>query len=250
MSQDTRSARIFTEVHSDMWREGPGSDASTRRAAELARPHLPASPRILEVACGPGAQTVALLEAFPEATLLATDLTPRFLEQVRQRVAARGEAARVQVVQADMRTFSPGHPVDLIWCEGAAYIMGVPQALAHWKGLLDKGGVIAFTEAVWLTDAPSAVARANWAEYPQMQGVEGCLALVREQGYEVVGSFVLPASDWQSYYGPMQQRLDQLRECYAEDAEALAELAAHQSEIDAYAACGEEFGYLFVVATG
>ena len=58
---------------------------------------------------------------------------------------------------------------DLIWCEGAAYIMGVARALAYWKRFLKPGGKIAFTECVFFSsDPPKPIL--NWwqGHYPEM----------------------------------------------------------------------------------
>ncbi|MFU8816408.1 MAG: hypothetical protein ACNA7W_13745 [Pseudomonadales bacterium] len=57
---------------------------------------------------------------------------------------------------------------DLVWCEGAAYLIGVGRALAGWREVLRPGGRLAFTEAVWLRDPAPAEVRACWDEYPAM----------------------------------------------------------------------------------
>ncbi len=50
---------LFFEIHSGLPREGPGDDASTRKAFSMV-PSLPASPLILDIGCGPGMQTLEL----------------------------------------------------------------------------------------------------------------------------------------------------------------------------------------------
>ena len=47
------AAEVFWALHSDLPREGVGSDATTRALLESTAP-LPASPRALDVGCGPG----------------------------------------------------------------------------------------------------------------------------------------------------------------------------------------------------
>lgn len=46
----------FFLVHRGLPREGPGNDAATLQALRRLPP-LPASPRVLDLGCGPGAQT-------------------------------------------------------------------------------------------------------------------------------------------------------------------------------------------------
>lgn len=241
---------LFFRVHCDLPREGPGSTASTSRALELARESLPPAPRVVDVACGPGAQTLVLLDELPEdATVTALDLYGAFLDQLRVSLEEREGSERVELVEADMQTWSPEGAVDLVWCEGAVYIMGVERALERWSSWLEPGGVIAFSEAVWLTDAPSAAASQMWEEYSAMGDIPSLLALVERCGYDVLGHFVLPQRDWlEEYYAPMQARLDALYEEFDGDEQALEELATHQLEIDVCERHGDEYSYAFVVA--
>ena len=51
------AAEVSWALHSDLPREGVGSDATTRSLLELTAP-LPASPRALDVGCGPGGALV------------------------------------------------------------------------------------------------------------------------------------------------------------------------------------------------
>ena len=52
------ATEVFWTLHSDLPREGVGSDATTRALLELARP-LPGN-RALDIACGPGRSAVSL----------------------------------------------------------------------------------------------------------------------------------------------------------------------------------------------
>jgi len=240
---------LFFKVHSDLPREGPGSDTSTLRALEIARPHLPTSPVIVDMACGPGAQTCALAGALEDARIMAIDLHEPFLGQLRDRLASITTNSEVEIIHGDMTTWAPDDPVDMVWCEGAAYIMGVGEALRRWHAWLPTGGIVALSEAVWLTDNPHPEAASMWEEYPAMGDIEACEALFRSHGFEPIDHFVLPISDWlDAYYAPMEKRLDALREQHAGDKNALAELAIHQREIDVCREHGEDYSYAFIIA--
>ena len=254
---DQGLGEIFFQVHCDLEREGPGSDSSTERALEVALAHLGELPRpvVVDMACGPGAQSLVLARKLPGARITAVDLHAPFLKQLEVRLGELEDdafcAEDVRTVCADMKTWTPDGLVDLIWCEGAAYIMGVDRALERWRPWLSPGGIVALTEAVWLTESPHSDSVEMWEEYPAMRDIEGCLALFEEKGFQPLGSFVLPSSDWlEHYYNPMEQRIQALRARFTEagNASALAELALHQREIDVYRAHGEDYGYLFVIA--
>lgn len=248
---DDQRQRVFFDVHTDLPREGPGNRDSTHRALDLASlaARIPFR-RVLDVACGPGMQTRHLAERLPEAHILAMDLHGAYLNALLDGMAPQDPAARVTVMRADM-TRLPVAPqsMDLVWCEGAAYIMGVDAALAAWREVLVPGGVCAFTEAVWLRgDAPADVRRC-WAEYPAMGDVAACRALLTAAGFALAGDFVLPASAWwDDYYRPMAERITRLRARYSGDAGATAVLDECQQEIDMFQRHGDCYGYVFFVA--
>lgn len=237
-------------VHQDLPREGPGNRASTARAL-AAVGALPTDPEVLDVACGPGMQTLDLAELLPGARIQAVDAHAPFVTEVRARAEAAGVSDRVVATVGDMRAldFDPGR-FDLIWCEGAAYIMGVADALAAWRPLLKPGGAIAFTDAVWLTDTPPQTLAEWWtSEYPEMGDVDADLRKLTDASYAVADHFVLPMEAWwDDYYKPMEARLASLRVSYEADAAALAVLEEHQREIDYYRRWSDHYGYLFVIA--
>ncbi len=253
MSSDAaRERQVFFEVHSGLPREGPGNRASTARALSLVGGRLPAAGIrvLLDVACGPGQQTVDLAALLPDARIVATDLHGPYLQEARRRLHAAGAGDRVSVVRADMRRL-PLAPasVDLVWCEGAAYLMGIAEALAAWRGLLRPGGCAAFTDAVWLRDDPPDPVRACWAEYPSMSDSAAVVAMIERAGFEALPSFLLPAEAWwDDYYVPMSARIDQVARRHAGDPVARRALDACREEIEVCRRYGDCYGYAFFVA--
>jgi len=212
----------------------------------MARPHLPAAPRVVEAACGPGAALPVLREQLPAATLQAFDLHPPFVEQARAR-----QVPGAEVFVGDMTVWAPDAPADLVWCEGAVYFLGVRPALERFRTWLRPGGLVVFSDAVWTVPPAERPAAAvdMWEEYPGMRDIAGCLDQVADAGFEVVDSFPLPAGDWsEHYYGPIDARIEALRAEHADDPEALAELDEHAREGQIYRACGHSYTYLMVVA--
>jgi ubiquinone/menaquinone biosynthesis C-methylase UbiE len=250
---DPSVRQVFFEVHRGLPRQGPGSKESTARAV-AALGEMPASPRILDIACGPGKQTIDLAALVPEANITAVDFHAPFVEEAGQRAKAAGCAERVRFLQGDMRAlpFEPGS-FDLIWCEGAAYIMGVANALAAWRPLLRLGGRLAFTEAVWFQDDAPEELRDFWCDgYPDMGDVPTTLSRVTHGGYRILDDFPLPDSAWwEDYYTPMQSNITQLRERFrsgADQQQMFAALDGCQLEIDIFRRYSKTYGYLFVVA--
>jgi SAM-dependent methyltransferase len=246
---DPEVRRLFFELHSGLPREGPGSRACTARALAVAGA-LPPAARVLDIACGPGMQTMDLADLLPGAPIVALDTHAPFLAEVDRRAAARAVGARIATVCADMAAIPfPDAGFDLIWCEGATYLIGLENALRQWRPLLRPGGKLALTEAAWLRPDPPEGLRRWWAEgYPAMRDAESCRTLVRDCGYTLLGDFVLPESAWwDDYYEPLRARLAQLSPAYAGNPIWDAVVQDHQTEIDMYRQYASYYGYVFLV---
>ena len=243
-----KARAVFFDVHSGLPREGPGSRESTRRALALAGT-LPSDAKVLDIACGPGMQTMDLADFLPGAEITAVDTHAPFVEEANRRAAERGVDDRVHAGIGNMRelAFAPDS-FDLIWCEGAAYIMGVGEALKAWRPLLKAGGRLALTDAVWLRDDPPPRVTRCWADYPDMRDTEQRRGLVAESGYRLLGDFVLPESDWwDDYCGPQMRRIDEIAPKYAGDPVAEAVLEECREENAVFREFPEYFAYLFLV---
>ncbi len=249
LTQSERFWPLFFAVYEALPRQGPGSLASTARALALCA-ELPDRPEILDLGCGSGAQTLDLA-TLTQGQVTAVDLHPPFIHALQAAAGARNLSDSVHAVVGDMAAppLPAGGQVDLIWSEGAAYFLGIANALTLWRCLLRPGGYLAYSEAVWLRpDAPAPVQEMWLREYPAISDVESNLRLPTAHGYEVCGHFVLPREDWWvDFYTPMTARIAALSETYGDDAEARAILAFLAEEIAMHRRYEEYYSYLFMV---
>ncbi len=250
---DPRAFAYFLELHDGLPRQAPGGREHTLKALSLV-PDLPLRPRIIDLGCGPGAQSLDLLEAVEGSTVLAVDNLPPMLETLRARAEAAGLLDRLSIVEGDMADLPPSvHPATfhLVWSEGAAYNMGFDAALRAWRHLLMPGGFIALTELTWRVaeDEAPEPARAFFAqEYPGMRAHEANLAGFEAAGFELSGSFFLPASAWlQPYYGPLLERLPAFEAAHADDDVAGLVAKMERREIEVFQEHGDSYGYAFYV---
>lgn len=238
---------LFWAIHHNLPREGPGSDEATRQALAMI-PGLPPMPKILDIGCGPGAQTITLA-AHSQAEITAVDNHQPFLDDLTRRAAAAGVAERIHPVNASMFDLHFPEPFDLIWSEGAIYIIGFEQGLRQWRNLLQPGGFIAVTDLSWLKPNPPAEALAFWQTgYPGMVSIPENLARLTAAGFRSLGHFTLPESAWwDDYYHPMAARIASLRPQYQGNDEAQRILDLEYAEITLYRSYADWYGYVFYI---
>jgi serine/threonine-protein kinase HipA len=180
--------------------------------------------------------------------ITAVDAHAPFLAELEAEAERQGLGHLVRTRCADFEQLddAPGG-YDLLWSEGAIYVLGWEKGLRRWRPLLAQGGRAAFTEATWLTEARPEEAAAFWREaYPSMGTVASNTAVAREAGYELLDTFTLPASAWwDEYYRPLRERMVTLRTEAAADPALADVIAATAREIDLYERFGDTYGYVF-----
>ena len=186
------------------------------------------------------------------ARLCGVDTHAPFLAQLEAGARAEGVADRVETACCSMLDWAAadGEAVDLVWSEGAVYLVGLEAALARFARILSPGGAVAVSEACSLVDPlPPAVRAAFESEGAPLHSADAVLSRVESCGYEVHGHFVLPASDWRDgYYRPLAERVEELAARDPND-ELRAVLDETRAEIALYEEHGDTYSYVFFVAS-
>lgn len=241
-------ATLFFELFNGLPRQGPGDAASTLRAFAFV-PGAGPETRVLDLGCGTGLQTRVLAQHSP-ARVVAIDNHAPFIDELNRQARALGIADRLDARVGDMRhlELAPAS-FDLIWCEGAIFVVGFDAGLRAWHRLLVPGGHVAVTEVCWTKpDAPRDCVAFWEQEYPAIRDVSTRLAVIAECGYETVGHFTLPPSSWwDDYYRPLQENITRFRERHTDEPEAQQLADQIQREIDVWHAYGEFYSYEFFV---
>ncbi|NJK28086.1 MAG: class I SAM-dependent methyltransferase [Coleofasciculaceae cyanobacterium SM2_3_26] len=203
------------DLYADLPRQGPGSAEATRRAFQ-AMQALPTSPRILDIGCGTGKQTLDLA-TLTDGEVVAVDNYAPFLQRLQERAIAVGVGDRIRCIAADMAALEfPEASFDILWSEGAIYSIGFQRGLEIWQPLLRSAGHIAVTEISWLKpDYPEALQQFWAMEYPAMKSLTENVALVQAAGYRLIEHFMLSEQDWwQDYYAPLETRVAELKKAW------------------------------------
>ncbi len=212
---------------------------------------LPDRPQILDIGCGPGLQTMELVQR-SNGHVVGLDFYESYLSRLKAKAELASLQDRIDTLQGSMFDIRlPDQSIDLIWAEGSIYIIGFEKGLREWQRLIRPKGYLAATHLSWLTpDIPDEPKR-FWAEkYPAITSVENNLAIAESAGYDNVGHFTLPESAWwNDYYKPLENRLAELGSDlqFTQDPIAQAAMAGTKREIDLYRQYPEVYGYVFYV---
>lgn len=231
-------------------RQGPGADDQTIKALDLIRHLLNPAPSVLDLGCGKGAQTLALAQAMPSAFITAIDLYFPYLKYLQSRHNSdQGKIAAVRSCQASM--LEPpfqANSFDLIWSEGAIYVAGFKNGLELFRELLHRQGLMAVTEAVWLTaERPPEVTDFWQKEYPAISTIAECRNIIAETGMNLISDFILPERCWNdNFYIPARTEvLAELGRTKEEsEIEFLNDLMREIDMYDKYKSC---YGYVFFI---
>jgi SAM-dependent methyltransferase len=240
---------LFFEVFEHLPRQGPGNRTCAARAFGLCA-ELRADPAILDLGCGVGAQTFQLAE-LSSGTILAIDNHAPSIARLQAAITARGLEQRIRAMVGDMaHPQQPPESFDLIWSEGALYSIGLRNALGVCYALLRPGGYLAFSDAIWRKENPPPAVKASFdLDYPTMGTLADDLATLQDCGFTLSGHFTLPDQAWwDDFYTPMEARIEQLRNQYASDAEALTILDQLAEEPRMHRRYADYYAYEFFVA--
>ena len=238
----------FYEIYEAIPRQGPGDRESTERALRLLPPLTPGQ-HVLDIGCGSGAQTIDLAQV-TEAQIVAVDNHPAFVTQLASRATKMGFGEKITAQVGDMNDLQfPDGSFDVIWSEGSIFIIGFAKGLSAWRRLLAPGGYMVVSEFCWFHDNPPAELQEMFIDGCSDVGdVEARRKAVTENGFRLLGDFVLPeAGWWENYYVPLSDSLDRFRRSHAGNPDALDVAARSQHEIDLYRKYVGAYGYVFFV---
>ena len=238
---------IFFEIHTDLPREGPGRDRYTAKAFQML-PKLE-KPRILDIGCGPGGPTMELARLSGEH-VIGMDTHQPHLDRLSHKTMEAGFSSRVEALNCSMFEMPfPDESFEIIWAEGSVYLIGFERGLREWRRFIKPSGFLVVHEMTWLRPEPPQEVYAYWKElYSGIKTVAENVELIPNCGYSLIGHFTLPEDAWWTeYYGPLEDRIRDLRDNYSDDAEALAVLNEEQREIDMYRKYQQWYGSVFFV---
>lgn len=241
---------LLIDLHKKASRQGPGSEKVTLRAIECIDTSQNPDLNILDIGCGSGGQTLTLAKHI-QGQITAVDLFPEFLKELNKRAQKLNLKNQITSVEASMENlpFEAGS-FDIIWSEGAIYIMGFQAGIEKWKEYLKEGGYVAISEVTWITQSRPKAVEDFWRnEYPEIDTAANKIKQLEDLGFTLTGYFVLSEDCWmQNYYLPLEESFEAFLERNDHSELANKVVDEHRTEINFYRTYKDYFSYGFYVA--
>lgn len=241
---------LLVDFHKDAERQGPGSEANTLKALSL----IPIKDRInlaiADIGCGSGAQTITLAQQL-NGHITAVDLFPAFLDRLNTKAKALGLSDKITTLAKPMEELPfEKETFDLIWSEGAVYIMGFENGVKAWKKFLKPNGYLVVSEITWLTNKRPDELNSHWQkEYPEINTAAAKIKILEENDFVPEGYFILPVESWiNNYYQPIENRFDAFLQKYPDNPTAKAIVNAEKDEIRLYKQYKDYISYGYYIA--
>ena len=241
---------LLIDFHKDAERQGPGSSKETIKALELIEISKGDDLKIADIGCGSGCQTITLAQNI-EGQITAVDLFPEFLRKLNSKAKELGLQDKITTLEKSMEELPfANEEFDIIWSEGAIYIIGFKRGVHEWKKYLKTGGYLAVSEITWTTNSRPKEIEEYWnKEYPEIDTASNKIKILEENGYSPVGHFILSQNSWvENYYKPMEKRFSAFLEKYNNSEMARNMVDLEKEEIRKYQKYKHYYSYGFYIA--
>ena len=228
--------QLLIDLHKNANRQGPGGDAESEKALDLAMVNRAEPLKIADIGCGTGASTL-LLARLLEAKITAVDFLQDFLEVLEDRAGNSGLSEKITTLCCSMDNLPFGREeYDVVWSEGAIYNIGFEKGVAEWNRYLKMGGLLVASEITWITASRPSELRKHWeGEYPEIDVASSKIGILEKNGYSPIGYFTLPEHCWlDNYYRPMQNSFKDFLDRNGNSEEAVAIVESEIREIELY----------------
>ncbi|MBE9531824.1 MAG: class I SAM-dependent methyltransferase [Proteobacteria bacterium] len=242
--------QLLVDLHKRAKRQGPGGDAETSKAIDLAMLDHSRPLKIADIGCGTGAPTMQLARLL-NAKITAIDFLPDFIEVLKVNAENEGLGKKIIPLVSSMENLPfDDEEYDVLWSEGAIYNIGFEKGINDWRRFLKPGGLLVVSEITWITGKRPPEIQEYWeAEYPEIGSASSKINILEKSGYSPVAYFVLPERCWlENYYRPMQNSFADFLARHSSSEEAQAIVEAEKQEIALYEKYKEYYSYGVYIA--
>ncbi len=233
-------------LHQGLERQGPGDKEFSRQILSNLE-GLPENPQIADMGCGAGAGTLLLAEKF-RTNIRAVDFSRDFLDELDVRAKQEELDQFIETIECDMGKINwAPKSVDLLWSEGAAYILTFGGALKAWRPLMADNGIAVISELSYFTDkAPEPLKEYMKKMYPTIKSESGNAEVAKALHFEVVDILRLPSRSWWTYYyDPLKENIESQKG--SKDPTMQVVIDETEKEMQLFEKYAEFYGYSFYI---
>jgi ubiquinone/menaquinone biosynthesis C-methylase UbiE len=172
-------------------------------------------PRILDIGCGSGAPTMELAR-LGQGEVIGIDIDQLALDKLTKKIREAGFSNRVQAVNCSIFDMVfPYESFNIIWSEGAIFVIGFERGIQQWKRFLKPSGFMVI--------------------HDEKGNVEEKLEQISRYGYKLLGYFILTEDTWWTeYFAPLEKLIAESQTSYTDDPHTLEELNQAQRELEMF----------------
>ncbi len=241
---------LLIDFHKDAERQGPGSYSETMKALNLIDINKTMELKIADIGCGSGGQTITLAKNI-EGQITAVDLFPEFLDKLILKSEELGFQEKIKTFEKSMEDLPfDNEEFDIVWSEGAIYIIGFEAGIKKWKNYLKPDGYLGVSEITWTTNSRPKEIEEYWnVEYPEIDTASNKIRILEKNGYSPVGYFILSQNSWiNNYYKPIEKRFSAFLEKHDNSEMAKKIVEEYKEEIRTYHKYKDYYSYGFYIA--
>lgn len=185
-------------------------------------------PVILDIGCGTGVTTLELAR-LSGGRVVGIDIDQVSLDSLEHKIEQAGLANRIKTVNSSMIDMQfKENSFDIVWCEGAIFVIGFDDGLSSWRRFIRPKGFLVV--------------------HARMVDIGKRVDAIPTLGYTLLNRFTVSKEAWwEDYYAPMENLVEGLRHRYQNYADAMALLDKVQKEVDEFKTNPEYHGSVFYV---
>lgn len=246
MEDQEKYTEALIKLYSGLERQGPGDPGFSDYILNQL-PELPPNPRVADIGCGTGAGALILAGKY-RSKVKAVDFSNDFLDQMMNRARQEGLEDLIEPIECNMGNLNwKLETIDLLWSEGAAYIITFEGALKAWRPFMAKNGVAVISEMNYFSnDVPEVVTQYMKNIYPGIKTESKNVDLINSSGFEFLAAHRLPLKAWwDNYYDPLRENIMALKDSSDEVMQAV--IHETEEEMKSFKEHHEDYGYTFYI---
>jgi len=171
------------------------------------------NPNILDIGCGTGVPTIELAK-ISNGHVTGIDIDESLLDILQRKIEDAGLKNRVNVIKDSISTMDfPKESFDIIWSEGAVFVIGFEKSIKNWRKYLKPKGFLVL--------------------HDDIKDKTKKLGFIEKYGYLLTAQFDLTFEIWWGeYYSQLEKLVQKYRNRYPNDPELKIEIENDQNQVN------------------